>query len=43
VYPFASSGGWNLIGTAIDFAPFDAHAGASLGLGDRVRFEAALP
>jgi UPF0271 protein len=41
VYPFASSGGWNLIGTAIGFTPFDArggHAGARLALGDRVRF-----
>jgi UPF0271 protein len=43
VYPFSSSGGWNLIGTAVDFAPFDARAGASLGLGDRVRFEAVVP
>jgi UPF0271 protein len=43
VYPFRSAGGWNLVGTAVDFTPFDAHAGASLGLGDRVRFEAVLP
>jgi UPF0271 protein len=43
VYPFASAGGWNLVGTALDFVPFDARAGASLGLGDRVRFEAVLP
>ncbi|MDP9150261.1 MAG: carboxyltransferase domain-containing protein, partial [Myxococcota bacterium] len=38
VYPFASPGGWNLLGTAVDFAPFDAHTGAALCLGDRVRF-----
>jgi KipI family sensor histidine kinase inhibitor len=43
VYPFSSAGGWNLVGTAVDFAPFDARAGASLGLGDRVRFEAVVP
>jgi UPF0271 protein len=43
VYPFASSGGWNLIGTAVDFTPFQrtgASAGATLDLGDRVHFEA---
>jgi UPF0271 protein len=38
IYPFASPGGWNIIGTAIAFAPFDARLGATLGLGDRVRF-----
>lgn len=38
VYPFASPGGWNLIGTAVGFVPFDACAGAALALGDRVRF-----
>jgi 5-oxoprolinase (ATP-hydrolysing) subunit A len=43
VYPFSSAGGWNLIGTTVDFAPFDPHAGASLALGDRVHFEAVLP
>jgi UPF0271 protein len=43
VYPFSSSGGWNLIATAVDFAPFDAQAGARLALGDRVRFEAVAP
>ena len=32
VYPFASPGGWHLIGTALDFVPFE------LALGDRVRF-----
>jgi 5-oxoprolinase (ATP-hydrolysing) subunit A len=40
VYPFASPGGWNLIGTAVGFAPFDpARGGAALSLGARVRFE----
>jgi UPF0271 protein len=39
VYPFASSGGWNLVGTAVEFTPFDATVGATLALGDRVRFE----
>jgi UPF0271 protein len=38
VYPFASPGGWHLLGTAVGFAPFDASHGAALGLGDRVRF-----
>jgi UPF0271 protein len=38
VYPFASPGGWNLLGTAIDFTPFDARSGAAFALGDRVRF-----
>jgi UPF0271 protein len=38
VYPFASPGGWSLLGTAVGFAPFDAAAGARLALGDRVRF-----
>jgi UPF0271 protein len=41
VYPFASAGGWNLVGTAIEFTPFDATTGATLALGDRVRFESA--
>lgn len=41
VYPFASPGGWQLLGTAIDFQPFDPLDGARLKLGDRVRFEAA--
>jgi UPF0271 protein len=41
VYPFASPGGWRLIGIAVGFAPFDAQAGAALALGDRVRFERA--
>ncbi|MDP9035135.1 MAG: allophanate hydrolase subunit 1 [Myxococcota bacterium] len=38
IYPFASPGGWNLLGTAIDFAPFDVQNGAALSVGDRVRF-----
>lgn len=33
VYPFASPGGWHLVGRAVDFVPF------ALELGDRVRFE----
>src|SRR5262249_15474442 len=39
VYPFASPGGWNLVGRAVDFAPCDVDRGARLALGDRVRFE----
>lgn len=35
VYPFASPGGWNLVGTALDFAPF------ALALGDGVAFRVA--
>ena len=38
VYPHASAGGWNVIGTAPDFISFDVRRGASLALGDRVRF-----
>jgi UPF0271 protein len=38
VYPFPSPGGWNLVGTAVGFAPFDPRSGATLALGDRVRF-----
>jgi UPF0271 protein len=38
VYPFASPGGWQLIGTAVGFVPFTESAGATLALGDRVRF-----
>jgi UPF0271 protein len=38
IYPFASPGGWNVVGTALGFAAFDASAGAALALGDRVRF-----
>lgn len=46
IYPFASPGGWHLLGVAVGFAPFDPHAGAAMALGDRVRFirsEAAKP
>ncbi|HEY2515861.1 MAG TPA: carboxyltransferase domain-containing protein [Polyangiaceae bacterium] len=39
VYPFASPGGWHLIGTALDFTPFEGEHGARFALGDRVRFE----
>jgi UPF0271 protein len=38
VYPFASPGGWNIIGVAVEFSPFDPRSGAALALGDRVRF-----
>jgi UPF0271 protein len=38
VYPFVSPGGWNILGTAVDFVPFDPIEGARLALGDRVRF-----
>lgn len=38
VYPFASPGGWNLLGTAVDFRPFDLREGALMTLGDRVTF-----
>lgn len=37
VYPYASAGGWHLLGRAPTFAPFD-HERAALSLGDRVRF-----
>lgn len=40
VYPFSSPGGWRILGTAVDFKPFDPATGASFRLGDRVRFEA---
>lgn len=40
VYPFAAPGGWHLLGTAVDFAPFDAVTGAAMAAGDRVRFVA---
>ncbi|MCY1033991.1 LamB/YcsF family protein [Corallococcus sp. BB11-1] len=39
VYPFASPGGWNLVGTALDFTAFAPQLGAVMQLGDRVRFE----
>jgi 5-oxoprolinase (ATP-hydrolysing) subunit A len=38
IYPFASPGGWNLIGEAVGFVPFDVRTGTRLQLGDRVRF-----
>lgn len=38
VYPFATPGGWSLLGTAVGFTPFDAARGAALAVGDRVRF-----
>jgi len=43
IYPFASPGGWSLIGTAVGFTPFDARTGAALALGDHVRFRRASP
>ncbi|HEY6458523.1 MAG TPA: carboxyltransferase domain-containing protein [Polyangiaceae bacterium] len=39
VYPFASPGGWNLLGTAVGFSPFAAASGAAIQLGDHVVFE----
>jgi UPF0271 protein len=39
IYPWASPGGWHLIGTAVDFIAFDPEKGATLRLGDGVRFE----
>jgi UPF0271 protein len=39
VYPFASPGGWNVVGSAVDFRAFDPSSGSALALGDRVRFE----
>jgi len=38
IYPFASAGGWRLIGTAVDVSLFDPLRGAALRAGDRVRF-----
>lgn len=40
VYPFASPGGWNLLGRAIDAVPFDAFRDPPVlfAPGDRVRF-----
>ncbi len=38
VYPFASPGGWHLLGTALGFSPFDALSGAAMAIGDRVVF-----
>jgi len=39
IYPVASPGGWKLVGTAVDFTPFNPMTGALMRLGDRVRFE----
>ncbi len=39
VYPFASPGGWHLLGTAVGFRPFAPDTGAALATGDVVRFE----
>ena len=38
VYPFASPGGWHLIGRVIDGRMFTPEHGARLAFGDRVRF-----
>jgi UPF0271 protein len=43
IYPFASPGGWHLLGTAVGFTLFDARSGATLALGDRVRFVRVPP
>ncbi|MDB5221042.1 MAG: Allophanate hydrolase 2 subunit 1, partial [Myxococcaceae bacterium] len=37
IYPFASPGGWNLLGRVVDHRAFGP-SGATLALGDRVRF-----
>ncbi|HKA87678.1 MAG TPA: carboxyltransferase domain-containing protein [Haliangiales bacterium] len=39
IYPFASPGGWHLVGTALGFRPFAPETGAALAVGDLVRFE----
>lgn len=41
IYPFASPGGWHLLGRALDFTPLGADA-PTFALGDRVRFVPAL-
>jgi UPF0271 protein len=43
IYPFASPGGWNLVGTAASFSPFDERHGAKLAVGDTVRFARSRP
>jgi UPF0271 protein len=43
VYPFASPGGWNLLGTVVGFVAFDGRLGAHLQLGDLVRFAPEAP
>ncbi len=40
IYPSPAPGGWSLIGHALDFTAFGPR-GATLALGDRVRFEPA--
>jgi UPF0271 protein len=39
IYPAATPGGWNLVGTAVEFVAFDPATGAALLPGDGVRFE----
>jgi UPF0271 protein len=39
IYPFASPGGWHLLGVAVGFSAFTVESGSTLALGDRVRFE----
>lgn len=41
IYPFESSGGWHLIGHAVDFTPFNVLHGATFLLGDHVQFQVA--
>jgi UPF0271 protein len=41
IYPFASPGGWHLLGRVVDFVAFDVERGATLNTGDRIRFEPA--
>lgn len=41
IYPSASPGGWNLLGEVVDFVAFDPQCGATLAVGDTVRFEPA--
>lgn len=43
VYPLDSPGGWNLIGTALDFSPFHPERGSAWALADRVRFIPEAP
>jgi UPF0271 protein len=43
IYPFASPGGWHLLGEACGFVPFAATCGATLSLGDHVTFCDATP
>lgn len=42
IYPFASPGGWHLLGRAIGFSPLDGD-GPRVTIGDRVRFSAVSP